>query len=56
MSIHLCVLRAVVQMQPLAQSVPELSEGGWYIRASVYIDFEASQTHHLLIIYKYIMV
>lgn len=29
-------------MQPLAQSVPELPEGGWYIRASVYIDFEAS--------------
>lgn len=57
MSIHLCVLRAVVQMQPLAQRVPELPEGGWYIRTSVYIHVKALYTHQLLIIYnKNIMV
>lgn len=56
-AINLCVLRAAAQMQPLAQRVPELPEGGWYIRVLVYIHFEASYTHQLLIIYnKYIMV
>lgn len=36
MSTHLCILRAVAQMQPSAQRVPELPKSGQCIKASIY--------------------
>lgn len=42
MSIHL------YYKQPLIQTLLELTESGWYIRASVYTNFKARYTHQLL--------